>query len=88
MSDSWPDSGLRDSAAHPACVQLRVRAALNLPTEDYKFIYVRMKADHLKKTRWKTQTVPVSRVNGGALIDFWARVPADGLETKIMLEVI
>ena len=68
----------------PACVQLRVRAALNLNSKEYKYVYVTIKAEHLK-TKWRTQTVPVS--NGSALLDFWARIPSNGLETRISLEV-
>ena len=79
-----PSSPTSPRSKFPACVQLRIRASLNLPSKDYKFVYVLIKAGHIR-TKWETQRCPVA--NGSALINFWARIPADGLETRIELEV-
>ncbi len=72
-----------DGLAAVAVVTVRSRAVFKLPSE-YTFVYIELRAAHLKNN-WTTQKVPV--INGTALVDFWARIPCAGAETRIELKV-
>ncbi|KAG1671867.1 hypothetical protein FOA52_003434 [Chlamydomonas sp. UWO 241] len=72
---------------HGKVVQIRSRAVFNLPE---RYQYVSLNVCSKKGHPWSSNTTAVVRQKGGegtALIDFWARLPADNGDTSIEIEL-
>jgi hypothetical protein len=85
------ENGNRPQSLQMACtdgnsalVQLRTRALFNLPKE-YEHVRIETSAGTLK---WSSNTVSVLPGSGTAVVEYWARVPADPKRTTtVQLEV-